>query len=157
MTPLAGRPSSSASGPDDEGAATVFVVVLVPALLAMAGLVIDGGYALAARQEAAATAEQAARAGADALARDSLREAGPIRLNPAAATAAANDYLARSGHAGTARVEGQAVVVTVRITRPTAVLSAVGIDSVSSTATASAVGLTGIDGPDLDLTSEATR
>ena len=114
---------------------------------------IDGGYALAARQEAASTAEQAARAGADALARDGLRNAGPVRLDPAAATAAARSYLATTGHAGDVAVEGQTVQVKVLITRRTAILSAVGIDTVSSAATASAVGLTGIDRPDPALTN----
>jgi Flp pilus assembly protein TadG len=45
----------------DEGAIITFVVLITVALLAMAGLVIDGGYTLAARQEAANSAEQAAR------------------------------------------------------------------------------------------------
>ncbi|MGQ0842992.1 MAG: pilus assembly protein TadG-related protein [Sporichthyaceae bacterium] len=145
------------SPPRDEGSATLFVVVLAAALLATAGLVVDGGYALAARQEAAATAEQAARAGADALARDDLRSAGPLRLDPAAATAAAQSYLASTGHLGKATVSGQSVTVSVRITRRTAILSAVGIDTVSSAATATAVGLTGIDRPDPALTGAAYR
>lgn len=143
---------SAVGRPRDEGSATLFVVVLAPALLAMAGLVIDGGYALAARQEAAATAEQAARAGAGALARDGLRAGDPPRLDPAAAAAAAQAYLADTGYSGTATVTGQAVTVTVRISRPTAILSAVGIDAVASTATATAVGVTGIDRPDAVLT-----
>jgi hypothetical protein len=146
------RTPPTADRPRDEGSATLFVVVLAAALLATAGLVIDGGYALAARQEAAATAEQAARAGADALARDGLRAGDPPRLDPAAATAAAQAYLADTGHTGTATVTGQAVTVTVRISRPTAILSAVGIDSVASTASATAVGITGIDRPDAALT-----
>lgn len=141
--------------PRDEGSATLFVVVLASALLATAGLVVDGGYALAARQEAAATAEQAARAGADALAGDGLRASGPVLLDPAAATAAAQSYLAATGHTGTVAVKGQAVEVSVRITRRTAILSAVGIDTVSSAATATAVGLTGIDRPDPALTGAA--
>ncbi|MGQ0468006.1 MAG: pilus assembly protein TadG-related protein [Sporichthyaceae bacterium] len=141
--------------PRDEGSATLFVVVLAAALLAAAGLVVDGGYALAARQEAAATAEQAARAGADALARDGLRGTGPVRLDPAAASAAAHAYLAATGHTGTVTVSGQAVGVSVRITRRTAILSAVGIDTVSSAASATAVGLSGIDRPDPALTGAA--
>ncbi|WP_367186737.1 Tad domain-containing protein, partial [Sporichthya sp.] len=60
--PRAGR----AARRSDEGSITPFVVVITAALLAMGGLVVDGGFALAARQDATATAEQAARAGADA-------------------------------------------------------------------------------------------
>ncbi|HEX3827261.1 MAG TPA: pilus assembly protein TadG-related protein [Sporichthyaceae bacterium] len=132
----------------DCGSATVFVVVLVPALLAMAGLVIDGGYALSARQQADTIAEQAARAGADQLAINTLRAGGPIRLNPAAARTAAENYLAETGHTGTATVSGVTVTVTVRIARRTAALSAIGINTVSATSTATATGLTGIDQPD---------
>lgn len=129
----------------DEGSVTLFMVVITAALLAMAGLVIDGGYALAARQEAGTVAEQAARAGADAISRDSLQTGGPVRVDPAAATAAVHRYLEAQGHDGEASVNGDAVTVTVRITRTTAILSAVGIDSLSATASATAYGLTGID------------
>jgi Flp pilus assembly protein TadG len=142
----------------DSGSVTLFVVALVPALLAMAGLVIDGGHALAARQEDTTDAEQAARAGADALSADSLRSAGPVRLDPAAAVAYARAYLSATGHNGTATAKGDTVTVTVRITRPTAVLSVIGIDTVSATATATATGITGIDRPEpTDSTRQATR
>jgi Flp pilus assembly protein TadG len=129
----------------DEGSIAPFVVVITAALLAMAGLVIDGGYALAARQDATATAEQAARAGADALARDDAQRGGPLRLNPTGARAAAERYLATTGHSGTATVVGQTVRVSVTVTRTTAILSAFGIDTLSASATASARGVTGID------------
>jgi Flp pilus assembly protein TadG len=134
-------------GPHDEGAVTLFIVVIATALLAMAGLVIDGGYALAARQEASFAAEQAARAGADAIAPASLHRSDPLRLDPAAARRAAETYLVTTGHDGRASVAGDAVTVTVRITRRTAILSAIGIADLSSTATATARGLTGIDRP----------
>jgi hypothetical protein len=143
------RPVEPADGsPRDEGAVTLFVVVLTAALLAMAGLVVDGGYALAARQEAAAAAEEAARAGADAVSRDSVRAGGPLRVDPAAATAAVTRYLEARGQEGRARIAGDAVTVTVRITHPTAILSAVGIDTLTATATATARGLTGIEHPE---------
>lgn len=142
------RSDPSDTAPRDEGAVSVFVVVLATALLAMAGLVVDGGYALAARQEAAATAEESARAGADALSQDSVRSGGPLRVDPAAATSAVTHYLDARGQAGKASVMGDAVTVTVRITRPTAILSAVGIDTLTATATATARGLTGIEHPE---------
>ena len=95
----------------DGGAVTVFVVVLAAALLVMAGLVIDGGYALAAREEATNTAEQAARAGADALAPESVRAGGAPSVDPAAAAAAATRYLAAVEHTGTVAVAGDTVTV----------------------------------------------
>ncbi|WP_019873107.1 pilus assembly protein TadG-related protein [Sporichthya polymorpha] len=144
-TPVATRADRRRSGHDDEGSITPFVVVLTSALLAMAGLVVDGGYALAAKQDARSAAEQAARAGADVLARDAALRGGELRLDPAAARAAAERHLTVSGREGDVRVIGQTVTVTVRITRSTAILSAVGIDTLTARATASARGLTGID------------
>lgn len=143
--PARRRPSARRGGAADEGSITPFVVVLTAALLAMAGLVIDGGYALAARQDANASAERAARAGADALSRESVLGAGPLRIDPIAARAAAERQLAAAGRTGEVTVAGDTVTVTVTITRPTAVLSAIGIDTLKATATATARGLTGID------------
>lgn len=137
----------------DEGSITPFVVVITVALLAMAGLVVDGGFALAARQEATAVAEQAARAGADVLDRDDAQRGGPLRLNPTGARAAAERYLATTGHTGHATVAGDTVTVSVSVTRRTAILSAFGIDTLTATSTASARGLTGIDREDLLIPS----
>lgn len=142
--PRAGR-RDRAGCRSDEGSITPFVVVITAALLAMAGLVVDGGFALAARQDATATAEQAARAGADALARADAQRGGPLRLNPAAARAAAEGYLATNGHSGHATVAGDTVTVTVTVSRTTAILSAFGIDTLTATSTASARGISGID------------
>lgn len=148
-------PGVTEDRPRDEGTITVFVVVLTAALLAAAGLVVDGGYLLAARQDAGSTAEQAARAGADALARDSLHTGGPLRIDAGAAHAAVAEHLAAAGRTGHAEVTADAVTVTVRVTRATAVLSAVGIDSLTATATATARGLVGIDRPERQLTEPA--
>src|SRR5664279_4932205 len=57
----------------EEGSVALYMAIITVALLAMAGLVIDGGSAIAARSKAADLAQQAARAGANALAPDSLR------------------------------------------------------------------------------------
>lgn len=142
---LGERHAAASHGAADEGSITPFVVVLTAALLAMAGLVVDGGYALAARQDANATAERAARAGADALSRESVLGAGPLRIDPAAARAAADRQLAAAGRTGQVTVTGETVTVTVRVTRATAILSAIGIETLTATSTASARGLTGID------------
>jgi uncharacterized membrane protein len=52
-------------GRRDRGSAALFVAIFAPAMIFMAGLVIDGGGALEARQRAADIAEQAARAAAN--------------------------------------------------------------------------------------------
>jgi Flp pilus assembly protein TadG len=127
----------------DSGQVTAFTVVVISALIGVAGLVIDGGYALAARQEAANVAEQAARLGADQITPDSIR-LGAARLDDRAARAAATDYLASLGHDGTVTIDGTTLTVTVTVTRRTAVLAAVGVRTLSVTGRASAQSVDGI-------------
>ncbi|MGH8922355.1 MAG: pilus assembly protein TadG-related protein, partial [Actinomycetes bacterium] len=51
----------------DEGRVSAFVVTVLVAILALAGLTLDGGLALADKVRANGQAEAAARAGAQAL------------------------------------------------------------------------------------------
>jgi predicted TIM-barrel enzyme len=110
----------------------------------MAGLVVDGGAALATRERAADLATQAARAGATALTPTSLRGA-PTQLvaDPTAATQAADAVLADGGATGTVTVTGDTVTVAAHLPRHTVILSAVGLTNISQTATASATALVG--------------
>jgi hypothetical protein len=64
------------------GSAALFVAIFAPAMIFMAGLVIDGGSALEARQRAADTAEQAARAAGNECDEALLRSASECRLLP---------------------------------------------------------------------------
>lgn len=122
------------------GAVTLFVAITAVALLAVGGMVIDGGDALAGRREAMTDAEQAARVGADALNNGAMR-VGVFRVDPAAAVNAAEGYLHSVGAHGTVRVNGAEVTVTVTRDQPTTILSAIGITHmpVSSSATATAI------------------
>jgi hypothetical protein len=122
----------------EDGMATAFTVVIIAALVVMAGLVLDGGLALDARIKAIDEAQEAARAGAQALNIEAFRTTGQAVLNPPAAKAAADAYLATAGDTGTVSVNGQ--VVTVTVTRPqhTEILSIIGIDTMTATGTASA-------------------
>ena len=61
----------------DGGSITAYLLIMTVALVVLAGLVLDGGAALAAHGRAADTAQQAARAGADALDEQSLRATTP--------------------------------------------------------------------------------
>src|SRR5690348_2747430 len=76
---------------EDRGSITAYLLIMTVALVVLAGLVLDGGAALAAHGRAADTAQQAARAGADALDEQSLRTTTPggLTTNPGAARAAA--------------------------------------------------------------------
>ena len=125
---------------DEGGAATIFVVLFTVALLAVAGLVIDGGYALGAKREAMNNAEQAARAGADALNQGALRD-GHTVVDPGRAINAAQTYLALVGAQGTVDIDGGEVTVTVRRHQDTRLLSAVGVGSIPVEATATALSI----------------
>jgi hypothetical protein len=139
-----GRIRTGGADPD-LGSVGVYVVVVAVGLLVMAGLVLDGGAAFAARGAAATAAQQAARAGADALDPLSLRSTDPVgvTVNVAAARAAADRVLAAAGATGTVTVDGTAVTVTARIGRPSYVLSVVGVDRLTGTGTFTAVPLRG--------------
>ena len=130
---------------NDRGSITAYLLITTVAIFALAGLVLDGGAALAAHGRAADVAQQAARAGADALDVTSLRSPTPAGLtaDPAAARTAAGEVLAAAGVTGDVAVNGRSVTVTARVTKPAAILSIVGIGEVGGTATATAVPLHG--------------
>lgn len=133
--------------PDDTGTATAFVVFLAVALLALAGLVVDGGLAINARQQVADDAEQAARAGAQQVDVLTLRQTGDVRIEPAAARQAAVDFLRIRGYAAAdVSVSADAATVTVaaRRTTDTALLSLVGVRSFTVDASARARAAVGI-------------
>lgn len=134
------RARSCARDTDERGAATVFVVLLATAMLACGGLVIDGGYALAARRASMAQAEQAARVASDKLSESSLRS-GQTVLVTGQAQGAAQSYLANAGAAGSVSISGDLVTVTVRDTYQPAVLSMVGVGSLDVSATATATSI----------------
>lgn len=120
---------------DQRGVSALVVVLLTTALFSVAGLVIDGGYALSTRREAMTQAQQAARAGADALAVGALRD-GTVRVDPERAAVAARSYLRSVGAQGTVSVNGSEVSVTVTSTSDTVMLSAVGVPNLPVEVTA---------------------
>lgn len=132
------RARATATGGPEDGVATVFVVVITAALLVMAGLVLDGGRALDGKSRAVEEAQEAARAGAQALDLDAFRTSGHGSLSPGKAMAAAQSYLAATGDAGTVSVNGAAVTVTVTRVEHTQILQIVGLSTLTSTASATA-------------------
>lgn len=123
----------------EEGQVTAFVVGILLALFVLAGLVIDGGYTLAARRRAINEADGAARAGAQALDVAEFRSSGLYRLDPFAATAAARSYLDVTGHAGLVSVNGDQVSVEVNFDQPMALLRMIGIEELKVTGKGNAV------------------
>jgi hypothetical protein len=119
--------------PNERGAVTVFVTIITVAVLAVGGLVADGGRILTARREAANVAESAARAGAQAIDLHALRTTGALVLDPTVATTDAYTYLRENGYTGTVTADTNHVHVTVTIRRATVMLSAIGLRSYSVT------------------------
>ena len=122
----------------DRGSVTAFVVVLAVSLLALVGLVYDGGRLVAAHLVASDHAAAAARAGAQAVV--GIR-ADHLQIDPLAATGAAQTYLAVHGATGSIEATPLAVSVTVRRSVAFALLTLVGVSGreVSATRTSVAV------------------
>lgn len=81
---------------DDRGTLAIYVAFLAPAVLALSSLVIDGGGALVAKQRATDQAEQAARAGANAIDIAVLRDTGDRQIDCTQAQGLVTDYFAVS-------------------------------------------------------------
>ena len=114
---------------------TAFLVALTASLLALAGLVLDGGLALATKVQAAGAAEAAARAGAQAIDLTAYRLDNRLQLAPDQAVSKARAQLAATGVDGNVTVAGNSVTVVVTVTQRTQLLSLVGIQSITVQAT----------------------
>jgi hypothetical protein len=112
---------------------SVFVLLILTALIATAGLVVDGGQKVTAASQAEAAADGAARAAGNAAATQRL--AG--RDGAGAAVLAAKAYLAgQPGVRGSVSLTAGVVRVQTSATAPTLFLSAIGIDDVTGTGSA---------------------
>jgi len=132
----------------DRGSLTLMLAALMVALLALAGLVIDGGRTLNQSASAYAIAQEAARAGAGMVDRSAAYKSGTFKVDEAQALAAARAYLADSGYTGSVSPDRtHRIRVTVTVTRPTLVLSLIGMDTMTSTGSAVASLVTGVTGP----------
>lgn len=118
-------------GADERGRVTAFVVIITAACLLFAGLVLDGGLALAAKSRAIGQAQEAARAGAQELDLAAYRSGGIARLNPSAARAAAQRYLRSVGATGKVSASDTMVRVHVHARQPTQLLEIVGTTSLT--------------------------
>jgi Flp pilus assembly protein TadG len=107
---------------------------MVVALIACAGLAVDGGRILAARRNASAIAAEAARRASQEIELVALTGGQPT-LDPERAGPAARAVLARSGADGTVVVTADRVVVTARLRTALAVLGAFGVGPSAVSAT----------------------
>jgi Flp pilus assembly protein TadG len=135
-------------GRQDTGSLTLLLACLMVALLALAGLVIDGGRKLNQSASAYAIAQEAARAGAGMVDRSAAYRSGTFSVDQGQALAAARAYLADAGYTGSVSSDGtRKIRVTVTISGRTLVLSLIGIDTMTSTGSAVASLVTGVTGP----------
>jgi Flp pilus assembly protein TadG len=135
-------------GAGDRGSITLMLLVLFVALIALAGIVIDGGAKLNQAENATAIAQEAARAGAGMVNQANAYSTGSFTVDQGQAIAAAEQYLASAGYRGTVTAVGNdSIEVTVTVTSPTRVLSIIGIDAMTSTGSATASLVTGVTGP----------
>jgi Flp pilus assembly protein TadG len=128
---------------EDDGNITIIVLFLTMALYLVCALVFDAGNALTDRQRAVDIAEQAARAGADAVLPVSGGSVTPV-LDPARAQVAAQAFLTQAGVDGTVNVSAGTVTVSVVIRHPTVLLSVVGITNLTIRGSATARPVPGI-------------
>lgn len=124
--------------PRDEGSLTVFVVIIFAGLMLFAGIVADGGAALAAKVRALHAAGEAARIGAQELDIAAYHRTGIRTLNLTDADNTARRFLASVPADGTATATTDTVTVHASISHRTWLLSLVGIDTLTMTADATA-------------------
>ena len=125
------RSGAAARRPSEDGQILVLTVVVALALLAILGLVADGGLVLARHRELQGVADAAARAGAAQLDEASYRASNgrTAALNPTQARAAAGRYLRTAGFSGQANIAALPSQVTIELpemVRPI-IFSSVGI------------------------------
>lgn len=119
----------------DRGATSIYLVVITVAVVAAAGLALDGGRKLAALSEARSVAGNAARSCAQAIAPASA-DTGQLVLDPAQGAGRAQ-ALATAGTSVSATVSGATCVVTATRTVEYRILP--GSATVSATSSAEAL------------------
>jgi Flp pilus assembly protein TadG len=116
------------------------------ALIAVAGLVLDFGNALAEKDQSLDIAQSAARAGAQQIDLDALREGRTARIDPPRAITAAQTWLRQARATGTVTATPDGVTVTVESTTGTQLLQIIGVRQLHTTASATATAIQGVNG-----------
>ncbi|MFD2472095.1 pilus assembly protein TadG-related protein [Amycolatopsis silviterrae] len=112
---------------DERGSISVLILGLSLALTIAIGLAVDGSRKALAASRATAVAEEAARAGGQALDPHALAAGGAAHVDPDEAATAAKRYLAASGMTGTVQVRSGHIVVETTDSLRTVFLGAIGI------------------------------
>lgn len=113
---------------DERGSLSLFFVVVVISMLAAVGLVVDGSRQVSAQRHAEAAAEDAARAGGQAISSSALTGQSELSVDTGRAAAAARGNLSAAGVDGDVSVNGTTLTVTTTTHQSTIFLSMIGID-----------------------------
>jgi Flp pilus assembly protein TadG len=113
----------------ERGSVTVFLAIAALGLLALAGLVVDGGAKVRAVQRADRVAAEAARAAGQAVDVGRVLQGQAVRVDRRAAMAAATGYLRTAGIEGSTELVGggTSIAVTTTTTAPTVFLGLICI------------------------------
>lgn len=124
----------------ERGQVIVLVAIMLVGLVALVGLVSDGGLVFAQRRDLQNIADGAALAGAMQLDENAYRATGEVVLDESAAEQAATEYLAAEGGGLTYSVTALPGGVEVAVSRraSTGFLRVLGIDGVDIGASARA-------------------
>jgi hypothetical protein len=113
------------------------VLILAVAMVIIAGVVVDGDGKTQSVQQALTIAQGAARAGTNAATGDAVN-GDAFNLSPQAAINAAQNYIHDAAAAGTVRVAGDQVIVTVDLTYTPKILGDFGFAPMPVEATSAA-------------------
>jgi len=124
-------------GDRERGSVSLFFVIVTLALLVIIGLVVDGGAQIRNRQRADTSAQEAARAAAQAVNPAAAINGDGAQIQLGTAQAAAQQYLASAGVQGNVTTTGGTTVhVHATTTYSPAFLGVIGVGSLSASADA---------------------
>lgn len=132
----------------DRGSATLWMVFGTVIVFAVCGLVFDGGTLISAKRDAINDAEEASRAGAQAIDTGAVLSSGEAtQLDPVAAVQRAEAFLATNGWTGTASATTASVTVTITRSESMTFLQTFGLGDRTITGTATSRPQQGFAGP----------
>lgn len=124
---------------DERGSVTVWMALSSFAMIFLLGLAVDLGGQVHTHERAHDVAAQAARAGGEEIEGSAAVQGHALVLSPAAARAAAQQYLDAAGVSGTVAITGgDTLTVTVHDTYNPQFLGLIGINHLDVTGTATA-------------------
>ncbi|MQS16476.1 hypothetical protein F7Q99_30850 [Streptomyces kaniharaensis] len=138
-------------GGRDAGSIGLWCAILVPALLLIIGLTIDGGGKIRATERANRIAQEAARSGGQQLDAGKAIPGKAIVVDPDKAVASAMSYLSANGATGTAYATDGGRKLFVRVDGPayrTKFFSLMGVGELAVHGEATATLVYGVNGPE---------